>query len=123
MVASPECCCLSGAQVQGQADQARVCRNTQCRQDHHSISTGSEFVTMDTIFSEFGEKLSISLRAAEQPNDEDSATVDSKERTNTVELGGEDLEHDEGEGELGEGRADVGTFKGPLSSADLDDFI
>lgn len=67
--------------------------------------------------------MSISLGAAEQPNNEDPGTVDGEERTDTVELGGEDLEHDEGKGVLRESSPDVGTFKSPLSGAHLDNLV
>lgn len=114
---------VSGSQVQGQADQARIGGNTQRSQNDHSISTGPELVTLNAIISQLGEELSVSLRAAEKPNNEDAGAVDGEERTDTVELGGEDLEHDEGKGELGEGSPNVGAFEGSLGSAHLDNLI
>lgn len=114
---------VSGSQVQGQGDQARVRGNTQRCQNHHRISTGPKLVTVNAILSHLREELSVSLGAAEQSNDQDTGTVDGEQRTDTVELGGEDLEHDEGKGELGEGRSNVGTFEGPLGSAHLDNLI
>ena len=47
--------------------------------------------------------------------------VDGEEGADGVELRGEDLEDDEGEGELREGRAHVGALEGALGGADLDE--
>lgn len=78
---------------------------------------------MDAIISHFREELSVSSRAAEKSNNEDTGTVDGEQRTDTVELGGEDLEDDERKGELGEGSSNVGTFEGSLGSPHLDNLI
>ena len=43
--------------------------------------------------------------------------------TNTVELAGENFEHDERETELAETRADVGAFERALRGSDLDQFL
>jgi hypothetical protein len=75
------------------------------------------------ILPYFGEELLVSLRAAEESDDEDTGAVYGEQSSNTVELGGEDLEHHEGEGELGQGGSDIGTLKGPLGCAYLNDFI
>lgn len=64
-------------------------------------------------------KLAIALVAAEDGDQEDGAAVGSKKRADGVELAGEDLEDDQGEGELGEGGAHVGAFKGALGGADF----
>jgi hypothetical protein len=78
---------------------------------------------MNTIISYLREELSVSLRAAEKTDYEDTGAVYGEKGSDTVELGGEDLEHNEGEGELREGSADVSTFEGSLSSAHFNDFV
>lgn len=50
-------------------------------------------------------------------------SVDRKQSTDTVELATEDLEHDEGKGELGQGGANVGAFEGPLGCSNFDNLI
>jgi len=62
-------------------------------------------------------ELLVALLSTVQTCKEDTGPVDSKERPNAVELGGEDLQHDEGEGELAEGGPDVGAFEGTLGGA------
>lgn len=116
-------CSLSVAQVQGQANQACVRRNTQCCQDQDCISTGTEFVPMDPILPYFREELSISLRAAEKSDNENPRTVYGEQSPDTVELGGENLEYDESEGELRKSGSDISPLKGALSRAHLDHFI
>lgn len=88
------------SQVQCQADQTCVGGHTESSQDQDGISAGTEFVAVDAIFTHLGEELSVPLRAAEEADDEDAGTVDGEQSTDTVEFGGEDLEHDEGEGKL-----------------------
>jgi hypothetical protein len=61
------------------------------------------------------------LLASKQADDKNSRAVDCEQRADGVELGCEDLEHDERKRELSDGGADVGAFKGSLSSADLDE--
>lgn len=78
---------------------------------------------MNAVVVHLREELAISLGAAEQADDEDPRAIDGKQRPDTVELGSEDLEHDEGKGELGERRPNIGTFKGSLRCAHLDDFV
>lgn len=78
---------------------------------------------MDPILPYFREELSVSLRAAEKSDDENTRAVYREQSPNTVELGGEDLEYDEGEGELRKGGSDIGPLKGALSRAHLNHFI
>lgn len=68
-----------------------------------------------------GEELAVALVAAVGGDEGDGGGVDGEEGADGVELGGEDLEDDEGEGELGEGGAHVGSFEGALGGADLDE--
>ena len=78
---------------------------------------------MDPILPYFGEELSVSLRTTEKSDDENTSTVYREQSTNTVELGGENLEYDEGEGELRKCGSDIGPLKGALSRAHLNHFI
>lgn len=78
---------------------------------------------MDTILSHLREKLFVSLLTTEETNYEHTRSIDCKQCTDAVELATEDLEHDEGEGELGQSGANVGAFKGTLGCADFDNLI
>lgn len=69
------------------------------------------------------EELAVALVAAVDGDEHDGGAVDGEEGADGVELGREDLEDDEGEGELAQGRAHVGALKGALGCADLDEFI
>lgn len=114
---------LSATQIQCQANQAGVCRNTQGCQDQHRISTGSKFMAMDSVLPNLGKELFIALGATEETNDQDSCAVYREQRPYTIELGGEDLEDDEGEGELRQSGPDIGTFKGTLGCTHFHDFV
>jgi len=65
------------------------------------------------------EELLVALLATVQTCKEDASAVNCEESPDAVELGGEDLQHDEGEGELAEGGPDVGAFEGALGCADF----
>lgn len=78
---------------------------------------------MDPILPYFREELSISLRAAEKSDDENTRTVYRKQSPDTVELGGENLEYNKSEGELRKSGSDISPLKGALSRAHLDHFI
>jgi hypothetical protein len=78
---------------------------------------------MDSILPYFGEELSVSLRATEKSDYENPCAIYREQSSNTVELGGENLEYDEGEGELRKSGSDIGAFKGALSRANLNHFI
>lgn len=78
---------------------------------------------MDPILPYFREELSVSLRAAEQSDDENSRTVYREQSPDTVELGGENLEYNKSERELRKSGSDIGPLKGALGRAHLDHFI
>lgn len=78
---------------------------------------------MQPVIPHLGEKLPIALLPAEEAGAQDPRAVRGKERAHAVKLGREDLEHDEGKGELGEGGADVGALKGALGRPHLDQFV
>jgi hypothetical protein len=61
------------------------------------------------------------LLSPKQADEQDARAVDCKQRSDGVELGREDLQHDEGKGELSNCSANVGAFKCSLRSADLDE--
>lgn len=58
--------------------------------------------------------------SSNQAYEQDGRAIYRKERTDAVELGGKDLQDHECEGELREGRSDVGAFECPLRGTDLD---
>lgn len=68
-----------------------------------------------------GEELPMTFVAAVHGDEHDGGAVDGEEGADGVELGGEDFEDDEGEGELAEGGPHVGAFEGALGGADLDE--
>lgn len=68
-----------------------------------------------------GEELAMALVPTIYRHEKYSRAVNGEERPDGVEFGREDLEDDQREGELSEGRAHVSTFKGALGSADLDE--
>lgn len=78
---------------------------------------------MDPILPYFRKELSVSLRAAEKSDDENTRAIYREQSPNTVELGGENLEHDEGEGELRKSGSDIGPLKGALGRAHLNHLI
>lgn len=65
-------------------------------------------------------ELSIALVATIRADQQDSRAKRGREGSDGVEFRGKDLEHNQGKGELAQGSAHIGTFKGPLSSANLD---
>lgn len=67
------------------------------------------------------EELAVALVPPVHGDEEDGDAVDGEEGADGVELGREDLEDDEGEGELAEGGAHVGAFERALGGADLDE--
>lgn len=67
------------------------------------------------------EELPVALVAAVDGDQHDGGAVDGEEGADGVELGVEDLEDDEGKGELRDGGAQVGALKGALGGADLDE--
>ena len=73
----------------------------------------------DAVAGLCGEELAVALVATVDGDEEDGGAVDGEEGADGVELGGEDLEDDEGEGELAEGGAHVGALKGALRGSDL----
>jgi hypothetical protein len=80
-------------------------------------------MTVDPIFPEFSKELSIPLRATEESDKENAGAIDGKQGTDTVELGGEDLEDNQRKGELGESCPNISPFEGTLGSADLDNLV
>lgn len=67
------------------------------------------------------EELAISLMSPVDGCQCNARPVRGEQRSNGVELGAEDAQHDEGEGELAECSAHVGAFEGALSGADFDE--
>ena len=72
---------------------------------------------MSAILVHLREELLIALLPTVQTCKEDTCTIYCEECSNAVEFGREDLQHDEGEGELPERCPDVGAFEGALGGA------
>lgn len=113
----------SSTQSHRQSDQAPISGNTQRSQNHHRIPTGSKFIALDPILPDLREKLAVTLTATEQTDDEDPGSVDSEERADAIEFRGEDPEDNKRKGVLGEGGADVGTFKRALGRSYFDNLV
>lgn len=65
----------------------------------------------------------LTLLATEQAGEEDTDSIDCKQRANRVELSGEDLEHNECKRELADCRAHIGALKRALGRPNLNQFI
>ena len=78
---------------------------------------------MNPILPYFGKELFVTLRATEETDDQNPGAVDREQSPDTVELGGEDLEDHEREGELGESGADIGTLEGALGRAHFHNLV
>lgn len=63
------------------------------------------------------------MLAAEQARQQNTHAIDSEQGADGVELGGEDLQDDEGKGKLAQGCAHIGALKGPLGRANLDELV
>jgi len=74
---------------------------------------------VSAILVHFCKELLIPLLAPVQTCKEDAGTVNSEESADAIELGREDLQHDEGEGKLTECGPNVGAFEGTLGCADF----
>ena len=74
--------------------------HAQKRQSDHDVSARPELLPMLSIGSDLGEELLVPLLTAINAGAQYPQTVDGEERSDAVELRGEDLEHDQGKGEL-----------------------
>lgn len=90
----------SHLQRQRQRQQTRIRRNAQRRQHNHHIPTRPKLATPQPIRIHLIKELSVTLLPPEEANGQHASTVDGKQRTDAIELGGEDFEDDEGEREL-----------------------
>ena len=106
-----------------QPQKTRIRSHRQRRQHNHHIPTRPKLLLPQPILPNLGKKLLIPLLPPQQARQKNAGTVDGEEGADGVELGGEDLEDDEREGELAEGGADVGAFEGALGGADFDEFF
>lgn len=109
-------------QPQNQHHQTHIRRNTQSSQHNHHIPTGPKPSPRPPHPINLTKKLPIPLHPPIQTRKQNPRPVERKQRADGIELGREDLEHDEGEAELPEGGADVGAFEGALGGADFDEF-
>jgi len=100
-----------------QHQQRHIRRHTQSSQNNNHIPTRPELPLVSAILVHLRKELLIALLTTVQTCKEDASTIDREERPDAVELGREDLQHDEGEGELAEGGPDVGAFEGTLGGA------
>ncbi|TFB00297.1 hypothetical protein CCMA1212_007962 [Trichoderma ghanense] len=106
--------------------QQRCIRNqAQHRQQHHRIAARPELAPQHAVAIVVGrlgdEELAVALVAAPDGDKQDGGAKGGEEGADAVELLGEDLEDDEGEGEDAEGGAHVGAFEGALGGADFDE--
>lgn len=90
----------SSLQFQGQHQQTDISGDTEGGQDDDDIATGPESLPAQAIFAQLIEELLVALLSAIGTDKQHTSAVDGKQRADGVELGGEDLEHDEREGEL-----------------------
>lgn len=130
---------LLGSRLEAQCEhqQANVRRHAEGRQDGDDVAARAEPVAVQPIVAHLREELFVAwqtlvavgaqcmasrtLLSPEQADGQDAGAVDGKQGPNRVELGREDLEHNEGKRELPDGGAHVGAFKRPLRCADFDE--
>lgn len=112
-------------QLPREDQQRHVRRQTEHGEQGDAVARGAELADDGDgavgVLLGGGEELAVALVAAVDCDEHDGGAVDGEEGSDGVELGREDLEDDEGEGELREGGAHVGALKGPLGGADLDE--
>lgn len=127
---------VSGLEPQREHQQANVGCDAEGREHRDDVSTGPKALPVQSVLAHLGEELFVActwsargrtrrcvgwrtFMPAEQAREQDACAIDGKQGPDGVELGREDLQHDEREGKLADGRPDVGSLKGPLSRADL----
>jgi hypothetical protein len=110
----------SVVQLDRERNQTRISRNAQCCQNHNRIPTCPKFLPAHPIIPYLTKELSIPLISAVHAHQQYACAICSEQRADGIELRGEDLEHDEREGELTEGGADIGAFEGSLRGANFD---
>jgi hypothetical protein len=134
-------CCLIGSllrptstirQFQHQHQQTGICPHTQRRQHYDHIPRRPKFLpahhtdrtsVISSHSLRLSEELPIPLLSPIRTHSQHPGAVYGEERADAVEFAGEDLEHDEREGELRQRRADVGAFEGALCGPDLDELV
>ena len=89
--------------------------------ENDGVAARLEAAAQEAVLVLCGEELALALVAAVDGDEQDGDAVGGEEGANGVELLGEDLEDDEGEGELPESGAHVGALEGALRGADLDE--
>jgi len=87
----------------------------------HALGPHSPLPTQ-TILANLAKELPITLHPSESTGSQNPGAIDSEQSANGVEFRGEDLENDEGKGELGERGADVSALERALGGADFDEF-
>ncbi|KFY29847.1 hypothetical protein V494_08437 [Pseudogymnoascus sp. VKM F-4513 (FW-928)] len=112
---------LLRVQPQSQRQQAGISTHTQRRQDHNHLPTRPKLLLIHPIIPHLTEELPVPDPAPIGADKHYGHAINSKESADAVEFGCEDLEDDKGEGKLRDGCTDVGTLKGTLSGADLDE--
>jgi hypothetical protein len=110
-------------QIECQNQQRNVRRHTQRREQRHHIPTRPKLCILQPILADFRKELLVPLLPPEHADEQNAGTVRGKQRADAVELGREDLEHDERKRELAQRRSDVGAFKGALRRADFYQFV
>lgn len=110
----------SRGQLKSQRHQTRIRSHRNRRQDEDDIPTGAELLPLQAIIANLREELLVPLLPPEPAGGEDAGAVGGEQGADAVELGGEDAQDDEGEGELRQRGADVGAFEGALGGAHFD---
>lgn len=110
-------------QPQSQYHERDVSSHAQGGQHSDDIAARSELLAFNTILRDFLEELLVALLTSKQAGEEHACTVYCEQGTNGVELGREDLQHNQCEGELAKRCANVGTLEGPLCGPDLHKLI
>lgn len=96
---------------QGEHQQTYIGRDGQGRQHRHRVAAGPEFLAVQAIFAHFGEELFVpcgslvpqfcthhgqrTLLSPEHADEQYACAIDSEQGANGVELGREDLQHNQ----------------------------
>lgn len=97
----------SGLQLKRKCQKRDISCDTQRSQDGHNVPTGSKLFAVQPILTNLAEELLVALLPSEERCTEYACSVDGEQRTDTVEIAGENLEYDQGKAELAKCCADV----------------
>jgi hypothetical protein len=88
------------SQSQSQHQQRYITQHTQRSQNNHNIPTRPKPLPPQSILTNFRKELSIPLHPPKRTYPQHTRSIDSKQSSNTIKLGGENLKNHQSEAEL-----------------------